>query len=34
MVAVYGEARLDWGVVNKVKDIIVDVDKGRFEDCC
>jgi hypothetical protein len=26
MVAVYGEARLDWGVADKVKGIIADVD--------
>jgi hypothetical protein len=34
MVVVYGEARLDRGVAGKVKDIIADVDKWRFEDCC
>jgi hypothetical protein len=27
MVVVYGEARLDWGVADKVKDIFADVDK-------
>jgi hypothetical protein len=31
MVAAYGEARLDWGVADKVKSIIVDVDKGGLK---
>jgi hypothetical protein len=31
MVAVYGEAKLDWGVADKVKDIIADVDKGGLK---
>jgi hypothetical protein len=33
MVAVYEEVRLDWGVVDKVKDIIADADEVRLEDC-
>jgi hypothetical protein len=33
MVAVYGEVRLDWGVADKVKNIIADADEGRLEDC-
>jgi hypothetical protein len=31
MVAVYGEAKLDWGVTDKVKDIIADVGKGGLK---
>jgi hypothetical protein len=31
MVAVYGEARLDWGVADKVKGIIADVNKGGLK---
>jgi hypothetical protein len=31
MMAVYREVRLDWDVADKVKDIIVDADEGRFE---
>jgi hypothetical protein len=34
MVAMYGEVNLDWGVADKVKDVIADADEGRPEDCC
>jgi hypothetical protein len=34
MVATYGKVDLDWGVADKVKDIIADADEGRLEDCC
>jgi hypothetical protein len=34
MVATYGKVDLDWGVADKVKDVIADADEGRLEDCC
>jgi hypothetical protein len=34
MVAIYGEGDLDWGITDKVKDVIADADEGRLEDCC
>jgi hypothetical protein len=34
MVATYGKVDLDWGVTDKVKDVIADTDEGRLEDCC
>jgi hypothetical protein len=34
MVAIYEEVDLDWGVADKVKDVIADADEGRLEDRC
>jgi hypothetical protein len=34
MVVIYGEVDLDWGVADKVKDVIADADEGRLEDRC